>query len=133
VSQQQFLLWEMKTDAAGGMAGGVDDLRLEAGDACGQSIVRALVQSDFLRCRESEPPSLHFQHVENGQVRLVEKHGCTRGAFQLRSAANVVDMRMSHDDLLQREVVASQPGKDIGDLVAGVHNHGLERLQICQQ
>ena len=54
-------------------------------------------------------------------------------AFELCSAANMVDMRVGDDDLAQREVVAREPGEDVCDLVSGIDDDRVVRLQICQQ
>jgi hypothetical protein len=117
----------------GSVAGGVDDLRFETGNAGGRSILGALVKRHRLRGGYAQPASLHLQHAGKGQIRLMEENGCAGDTFELRGAPNVVDMRMCDDDLPQREVVPRQPREDVGDLVAGVDNNRFSRLQIRQQ
>jgi hypothetical protein len=131
--EKQFLLWEVETDAAGGVTRGMDDLGFEAEDAGGEAVVRALIERRLLRRRDADPGSLHLHHAENGQVGLVEEDGCAGDAAELRGAADVVDMRMGDDDLLQSELAPGEPGEDIGDLVAGVDDDRFPGLQIGEQ
>lgn len=130
--EEQFLLWEKKADAAGGVAGGVNDLRFEPGDAGGEAVFGALIERDFLWRGYAEPAGLHIEHVDQWQVLLMEKDRRAGDTFELRSPANVVDMRVRDDDLFQGEVVAREPRENGGDLVAGIDHDGLFTLQVCQ-
>jgi hypothetical protein len=63
----------------------------------------------------------------------VEEDGGAGDTPELRSAADVVDVRVRDDDLLQGELAAREPGEDVGDLISGVDDDGFAGLEVRQQ
>jgi hypothetical protein len=115
----------VETDAAFGMARSVEDARGMAGDADGGSVFEGAVgRKDFGR-GDADPGGLLIHNVELREIVLVEEDGGAGGFFEEGRAADVVDVGMGDDDLLQREFVLGEEGEDLGDAVAGVDDHGL--------
>jgi len=73
----------------------------------------------------AEPPGLNVHHFDQGQVVLVVEDGGTGELFEAVSGADVVDVGMGDDDLLDGEVVFGEEGEDAGDVVAGVYDDGF--------
>jgi hypothetical protein len=111
----------------------VDDLGFEAGNAGGEAVLGALVERDFFGRLHVQPGGLRVEHGEEREVLLMEEDGRSGDAFELRGAADVVDMRVGDDDLFERELMASEAHENTGDLVAGVDDDGLFTFQVREQ
>jgi hypothetical protein len=116
---------EVEADAAFGMARGVEDAGGVAGDPDDGAVFEGGVGGQDFGRGDAEPGGLLVHYGELGQVVLVEENGCACGFFEAGGAADVVDMGVGDDDLLEGEFVAGEDGKDLRDVVAGVDDHGF--------
>ena len=71
-------------------------------------------------------------HLEQGQVVLVEKDGRAGEALELERAADVVDVGVGDEDLLEVEAEAGEAAMDAGDLVAGIDDDGLAGCLVAE-
>lgn len=79
-----------------------------------------LIDFDSAGRFRSNPGCLHIQHLQQRVIVLVEQNRGARGLLQLHCPADVVDVRMSDDDLLELELVLIEDGEDPLNLVAGI-------------
>jgi hypothetical protein len=122
---QLFFCGEVEADAAFGVARGVEDLggegagchRLSGGDAA----------IDFYLPGRSyaDPGGLRVEHLQKIVIVLVEQDGCAGGGAEFHGSADVVDVGVGDDDLLDLEIVLADYAEHIFDFVAGVDDHGF--------
>jgi hypothetical protein len=68
---------------------------------------------------------LFIQHFQQGVVVLVEQDRGAGGGAELHGSANVVDVGVGDDDLLDLKLVLSEERDHVVDVVAGVNDHGF--------
>ena len=123
--EEQIFGHEVEADTALGVAWSVEDAGGVAGDADDHAFVGAAIGRNDDGRWDTEPGGLIGHEIELGQVVLVEEDGGAGGFFEEGRAADVVDVAVGDDDLLQREVVGLEEGKDLRDIVAGIDDHGF--------
>jgi len=97
---------EVETDGALRVAGGMEDVGGIVFEADHQAVVEALVgRSCFGDGTASDPGSLLVHHGEQGKVAFVEQDGCAGEALELERSADVVDVGVGDEDLLELEAV----------------------------
>jgi hypothetical protein len=121
--QQQLVRREMEADAPLRVSGGVQDDGGEGFEADDHSVDRSDVRSGDLRGLNTQPAGLDVHHVQQGQVTLVEQDRSAGCPLELESAADVVDVGVGHDDLLESQAMAGEPRQYLGNIVAGVNDH----------
>jgi len=124
---QFFLRFKIEADAAFGVAGSVQDL---GGVRSGRDAVAgrdAAVNFDFARRGHADPRGLHIEHLQQRIVVLVEQDGRAGGGTEFHGSADVVNVGVGNDDLLDLEIVLADEGEDVVDVVAGINDHGLAR------
>lgn len=58
---------------------------------------------------------------------LVEQDGSASGGAEFHGSANVIDVGVGDDDLLDLEIVLADESENVFDVVAGVDDHGFTR------
>ena len=128
VAGDEFLLSrEVEADAAFGVAGGVQDIRGERSGGDCFSGRDAAVDFYFSRRRHADPDSLRVQHLQQGKVVLVKQNGCACRGAKFHGSADVVDVGVGDDDLLNLEIVFTDDAEDVFDFVTRVDDHGFVR------
>jgi hypothetical protein len=123
--EEKILRREVQADAALGVSWGVEDAGGVAGDAGGAAVFGAGVGGNDFGRWDAKPSCLLIHHRKLGQVVLVEQNGSARGLLQARCSADVVDVAVGDDDLLEGEAVFVEKGENLGDIVARVDDHGF--------
>ena len=123
---------EVETDAALGVARGVQDLRGGGVETDLHAVGKAGVGSRGLGSFDAQPAGLGFHHFEQGQVGFVQQNWSPGEAFQLERAADVVDVGVGDEDLFEGQTQLSETAVDAGDFVAGVDDDGLMRRRVTE-
>lgn len=106
VSGDEFLLGgEVETDAAFRVSRRVKNVRGERSGRDGFSGRDAAVDFDFSRCGDADPCRLHVEHLEQSVVVLIEKNWSARGSAKLHGSADMVNVGVRDDDLLDLKIV----------------------------
>ena len=116
---------EVETDATFGVAGSVEDIGGEGSGGDGFSGGDAAVDFDFAGGGDADPLGLNVEHFEQGMVILVEQNGSPGRGAELHGSADVVDVSVSDDDLLDLKLVLLDESLDVFDVIAGVDDHGF--------
>ena len=101
-------------------------------EADNEAVGEALIGRGDFRCIDAEPGSLLVHHGEEGQVVFVQQDGSAGEALELERAANVVNVGVGDEDLLELEAEGVETAGDAVDLVAGVDDDGLAGFLIAQ-
>ena len=123
--EKEGLVGDIETDAAFGVAGGVEDGAGEAGDGDEFAVVEGVVRSVDGGGWYAEPAGLDVHHFDQRQVVLVVEDGCAGELLEAMGAGDVVDVGVGDDDLLDGEIVLGEEGHDAGDVVAGIDDDGF--------
>ncbi len=81
---------------------------------------------------DAEPGGLLGHDLQLGQIVFVEEDGRAGEALELERAADVVDVGVGDEDLLEREAEIGEAAMDAADLVAGIDDDGLAGLFVAQ-
>ena len=143
---EEALLGKVEADAALGVAGGVEDGAGEAGrslvwwgavefglgaglkagaDGDEAAVGEVVVGRGDLGGGDTEPAGLDVDHLNQGEIVLVVKHGGAGDLLEALSAGDVVDVGVGDEDLLDGELVLLQQGQDAADVIAGIDHDGL--------
>jgi hypothetical protein len=68
---------------------------------------------------------LNVHHFDQGQVVLVVEDGGAGELFEAVGAADVVDVGVGDNDLLDSEVVFGEEGEDARDVVSWIYDDGF--------
>jgi hypothetical protein len=131
--EEETVLGEVEADAALGVAGGVVDGGGEAFDADGGAFGEVDVGGEDLGGFHAEPACLDVHHGDEREVVLVVEDGGSGEAFEFLGSGDVVDVGVGDDDLLDGEVVLGEEGEDVGDVVAGIDDDGLEGGFVAEE
>ena len=107
------------------MAGGVEDLGGVAVEADAAAVGEGFVGRGGVGRRNAEPGGLNRHHLKQGQIVFVEEDGRAGECFELERAADVVDVGVGDENLLEFEAELGQAAVDAGDLVAGIDDDGF--------
>ncbi len=125
------VLGEIQTDAAGSMAGSVNDVGLEATPTESVAFLEELIDVDEFGRFDTEEIGLHFHAVIKGKIVAVHHDGRAGVLMELGEAANVIIVGVGADDDFDGELVAAEKAKDALDLIAGVDDDGFAGLGIA--
>lgn len=115
------------------MAGGMEHRGWVAVEPDGLTLDELFIGRGGFWGFNSEPGGLGSHHLEERQVILIEEDGSASEALEGQGAADVVDVRVSHDDLLEFEVVLGEPAMNSRDFVAGVNDDGFPPGFVAEQ
>ncbi len=122
---------KIKRDAAGGVAGGVNHLRLERAPAERITFFQKLIDFDELGRLNAEERGLHFHGSIERQVVAMHEHGRAGVLMELAQAADVINVRVGADDGFHGEAVAPEEIQDARDFIAGVDDQSFARVGIA--
>ena len=130
--KEQLLGREVEADAALGVARGVQYFSGKVGQPDLEAVVGAGVRRcDFGRL-DAQPSGLCGHDFELRQVVLVEEDGSTGGALEQHRSADMVDVGVGDDDLLEDQAMIGQTGQDFGDIVPRVDDNRLMGGLVAQ-
>jgi len=124
-SNQLLFCGEIEADAAFGVAGGMKDAGGVRSGGDGFSGGHAAVDINPAGRGHADPRGLHVEHFQQGVVILVEEDGGASGGAEFHGSADVVDVGVGDDDLLDLQIVFADDSLDVFDVVAGVDDHGF--------
>lgn len=122
--------FEVKADGSLGVAGSVDDVRGVIGDADDAAVGERFVGWGGFGSWNADPCGLFGHDFQKGKIIFVEIDGCAGEGFQLERSADVVDVGVSDEDLLQDEAEGGETAVDSGDFVAGVDHDSFASLFV---
>src|SRR5208282_1510023 len=119
------------TDAALGVAGSVENVRCEVTRSQRFAVCDARFDGHRARRGHAEPGRLYVEHFQQRVVILVEQDWRARQCAQLHGSADVIDVGVGDDDLLHFQLVLTDDGKNVFNVVARVNDHGFVRGLIA--
>jgi len=122
----------VETDAAFGVAGGVEDGAGEAGDGDEFAIFEGVVRGGDGGGGDAEPAGLNVHHFDQREIVLVVEDGSAGELLELVSSGDVVDVGVSDEDLADGELMRSEPGENLRNVVAGIDDDGLARGFVAE-
>jgi hypothetical protein len=130
--QDHFQRCEMKTNRALGMSGGVEYLGRVAFQTYAATVGECLVGRRGVWSFDAEPRRLRRHDLQEGQVVFVKEDGGAREGFELERTANMIDMGVGDEDLLEGEAERGEATVNAADLIAGVDDDGFTGFLIAQ-
>src|SRR5256884_729411 len=112
---------EIQRNASRRVTRRVNDLRLKRSPAQNIAFLQQLIDVGKLRRVDAEERRLHLHCLIERQVVAVHEHGSARVLMKFAQAADVIDVRMSADDGLYRELMTPEKVQDAIYFIAGVH------------
>jgi len=126
VAGDQFLVGrEVEADTAFGVAGGVQDVGGDGSSGDGFSGGDAMIDFDFSGRAHADPRGLLVEHFQKSVIVLVEQDGSAGEGAELHGSADVVDVGVGDDDVLDLEIVFLEESKNIFEIIAGIDDHGF--------
>ena len=122
--EQKGVLREVDTEAAFGVAGGVEELGVESAGGEALAVSGGVVGRLDGGGGNAEPGGLEGHHGDEREVGAVVEDGGAGGFFEGERAGDVVDVRVGNDDALDGELVPGEHGEDAGDFCAGIDYEG---------
>src|SRR5260370_12590158 len=116
---------KIERDAAGSVAGCVNDLRLERPPVQNVAFLQQLIDVGEFGREDAQKSGLHFHGLIKRQIVAMHEHGGTRILMELAQAADVINMSVSTDDGFHIELVAADEIQNTRYLVARINNQGL--------
>ena len=126
-SDEFFFGLEIKTDAAFGVAGSVQNLRGVRSGRNGFSCAHAAIDFYFSWGRDADPRGLHVEHLQQSVIVLIEQDGRAGSGAQLHRSADVVDVGVRDDDLFDLQIMFADEREHVVDVVAGIDDHRFAR------
>src|SRR6478672_7730519 len=99
------------------MPGRLQNLGCQGACFDGVRLTEAVVDLNLPGCWHTDPRRLHIKHLEEGVVILVQENGRSRGGSQLHGSADVIDVRVGDDDLLNLKLVLPYQPEHLLDVV----------------
>ncbi len=124
-------LGEIQADAARRVAGGVNDVSLEAAPTERVAFLKKMIDIHEFGCFHAEKGGLDFHAVIKGEIVVVHHDGRAGVLMEFGEAADVINVGVGADDDLDDEFVASQKAEDALDLIAGVDDDGFAGFGIA--
>lgn len=122
---------EIQGDAAGRVAGSVNDVGLETAPTESVAFLEKMIDIHKFGCLHAEEGGLHFHAVIERKIVVVHHDGRAGILMQLGKAPDVVNMGVGADDDFDGELVAAEKAEDALDLIAGIDDDGFTRLGIA--
>src|ERR1700674_1370771 len=123
----------MEADRSLGVSWGVKNLGGKSIEPDREAVSKVGVRWRHLRGGSANPSRLLIHHLEERQVILIQQDRRTGEAFEADCAANVIDMSMGNEDLLQFEAKCSETPMDANDVIAGVDNDRFTGFFVTEQ
>jgi len=123
----------VEADGALGVAGGVDDLGRILVKTDALAFGEAFIGRGGFRGGDTDPRSLILHHCQQGQVVLIEQDGCASEALEAKRSADMINVGVGDENLLEFEAQFSEAAMDAGDLVAGIDDDCLASGFVTQK
>ena len=114
------------------MAGCMDDLGGIAVEADEQAVAEVFVRRSGFGSINAEPTGLFSHDFELGQVVFIHEDGGTGELFEFEGAADVVDVGVGDENLLELEAEGVEAASDAADFVAGIDDDGFASFLVSQ-
>ena len=116
---------EVETDAAFGVAGGMEDGAREAGDGDEFAVLEGVVGGGDGGGGDAKPAGLNVHHFDQREIVLVVEDGSAGELLEAMGAGDVVDVGVGDDDFFDGEAVGGEDGDDARNVVAWVNDNGF--------
>jgi hypothetical protein len=123
--EDHFERGEMQTDGTLSVSGGVDDLGGVVFEAYAAAVGQGFIGRSGFGCFDAEPGCLGGHHLEERKVCLIQVDWGAGKGLEFEGTADMVDVGVGDEDLLQSESERGEAAVDAGDFVAGVDDDGL--------
>jgi hypothetical protein len=131
--EDHFQGFEVKADGALGVAGRVNDLGGVVFEAYAAAIGEGFVGRGSFRSGNADPCGLFGHDLEKGKIVFVEEDGSAGEGFELEGSADVVDVGVGDENLLQGQAVGFKALVNAGDLVAGVDDDSFASFFVAEK
>ena len=131
--EDHFQGFEVKADGALGVAGRVNDVGGVVFEAYAAAIGKGLVGRGGLRGGNADPRGLFGHDLHEGKIVFVEEDGGPGKGLELEGSADVVDVGVGDENLLQSQAVGFEALVNAGGLVAGVDDDSLAGLLVAEK
>lgn len=122
---------EIQRDAAGRVAGSVNDIGLEAAPTKGVAVFEEMINVDKLGGLHAQEVGLHVHAVIERKIVVVHHDGRAGVLMQLGKAADVINVGVGADDNFDGELVAAEKAKNALDLIARVDDDSFAGMGIA--
>ena len=123
---------KVETDGALGVAGGVKHLCGAGFQAYALAVGEGFVGRSCFRGCDAQPGGLLVHDFQLRQIVFVEQDGRAGEALELEGAADVVDVAVGDENLLELEAKLVEAAMDAADLFAGIDDDGLAGLLVTE-
>ncbi len=124
-------LGEIQADAARRVAGGVNDVSLEAAPTERVAFLKKMIDIHEFGCFHAEKGGLDFHAVIKGEIIAVHHDGRARVLMELGEAADVINVGVGADDDLDDEFIAANQAEDALYFIARVDDDGFAGFGIA--
>jgi len=124
-SQHHFERSEVETDGSLGMARRMEDLCRVIFEADAAVVGEGFVGGRGFGCLDAKPGCLLGHHLKERQISFVQIDGSAGEGFKLECSANVVNVGMGDEDLIELDPEGVEAAVDAGDLIARVDDDGF--------
>lgn len=124
---------EMKTNRTLGVTRRVQHFGGVAIETDTQPIGEAYVGSGHIGCWNADPRRLLLHHFEKREIILVEKDGSAGEMLQLECAADMIDVAVRDQDLLELQAKVGEAAVNPADFIAGIDNDGFGGILVAEQ
>jgi hypothetical protein len=122
---------EEKANAAGSVTGSVQDLGVVAAPLEGVAVFQKLIDSGEFGRLHAEKSGLDLHGVIQGEIIVVHHDRRAGVLMEPGNAADMIDVGVSTDDRLDRELVAAQKAEDAFDFVARINDDSFPCFGIA--
>jgi hypothetical protein len=122
---------EIEADAAGRVAGSVNDIGLEATPTEGVPFLEEMIDVDEFGGLDTKKIGLDVHGVIEREIVVVHHDGRAGVLMELGEAANVINVGVGTDDDFDGELVAAEKTEDALNLIAGVDDDGFAGFGIA--
>ncbi len=123
---------EIKTDGTLGVTWSVDNSGGVVVEADMTSIRETFVGRSGFRGFDAQPGCLSRHHMEERKVIFVEEDRRSGEGFELECAANVIDVGVGDEDLLEGETESGEAAMNAVDIIARVDDDGFTGFLVAQ-
>ena len=121
---------EMETCTAGCVSWRVQDPKFHAMTGNRAAVVKQAIDNASPGTRHSDPLGLHIEFIKEEDIRFVNRGRRSASLLKIVNRSNVIDMRVSADNLPGRESVFLEPLKYLLWIVSRIDHDGLARVLV---
>lgn len=121
---------EMESCTAGCVSWRVQDPKFHAMAGNRAAVVKQAVDNASLGARHSDPLGLHIEFIKEKDIRFVNRGRRSASLLKIVNCSNVINMRVSADNLPGRESVFLKPLKYLPGIVSWIDHNRLARCLV---